>query len=160
MSLLETIKTDLKTALKEKQSFTTGVLRLLLSVFHNKEIEKKGKGLEPQLSDEEIIEILSREVKKRKEAIEIYKQGGRDDLAQKENQELEIIKKCLPEQLSEEEIEKIVVKVIEEIGASDPKNFGKIMGEAMKELKGRADAKIVSETVKKQLTMTNNNDKK
>ena len=151
MSLLETIRDNLKTAIKEKQEFKTGVLRLLNAIFQNKEIEKKGKGLEIELLDEEVVEILSREAKKRKEAIEMYKQGSRDDLAQKENNELEIINKYLPEQLSKEEIEKIVAKAIEKISGKDSKDFGKAMGESMKELKGQADAKIVSEIVKKLL---------
>mgnify|MGYP001564730386 FL=1 len=151
MSLSETIKTDLKTSLKEKREFETGVLRLLASVFQNKEIEKKGKGLEPRLSDEEIIEILTREAKKRKEAAEIYKQGNRDDLAKKEIEESEIIKKYLPEQLGEEEITKIIEGIIQKSGVVNQNDFGRVMGEAMKELKGKADAKLVSEIVKKKL---------
>ena len=151
MSLSETIKTDLKTSLKEKREFETGVLRLLASVFQNKEIEKKGKGLEPRLSDEEIIEILTREAKKRKEAAEIYKQGNRDDLAKKEIEESEIIKKYIPEQLGEEEITKIIEGIIQKSGVVNQNDFGRVMGEAMKELKGKADAKLVSEIVKKKL---------
>ncbi len=151
MSLLEIIKNDLKIAQKERRDFEIGVLRLLFSVFQNREIEKKGKGLESQLLNEEIIEILSREAKKRKETAEIYKQAGRKDLAKKENQELEIIEKYLPEQLNEKEIRKIIKEVIKKIKVNDFKNFGKIMGEAMKELKGKADAKIISEIIKKQL---------
>lgn len=152
MSLLETIKTDLKTSQKEKREFETGVLRLLASVFQNKEIEKKGKGLEPRLSDEEVVEILSREAKKRKEAAEVYKKGRRDDLAQKEIQESEIIKKYLPEQLSEEEVDRVVSKAVEKTGAVSQKEFGKVMAEAMKELKGRADSKDVSDAIRRKLT--------
>jgi len=150
--LYQKITEDLKTAMKAGKEFEAGVLRFLLSSLHNKEIEKKGKGLEPTLSDEEVIEVLSREAKKRKEAIEIYIKGGRNDLVEKETKELEIIKQYLPEQLSEEEIEKIVVATIEKIGAKDIKDLGRVMGEVMKELKGKADAKLVSEIVKKRIT--------
>lgn len=152
--LHQKITEELKAAMKTSRDFEVGVLRMLLSVFHNREIEKKGKGQEPVLSDEDIIEILSREAKKRKEAAEIYKQGGREDLVQKESRELEIIRKYLPEQLNEEAIEKIVKAAIEKTGASSPKDFGKVMAEAMKELKGRADAKTVSEIIKKKLSTT------
>ena len=182
MSISETIKSNLNAALKGKREFEVGVLRFLNASLHNKEIEKRGKpgsrisaypdkvgiktqlaeislpskGLQPELSDEEIIEVLHKEAKKRKEAIEIYAKGGRNDLAQKETQELEIIQKYLPEQLSEKEIEKVVKAVIEKIGAKDAKGFGRAMGEVMKELsavggKGNADAKIVSEIIRKQL---------
>ncbi len=149
--LHQKIVDDLKVALKSGDSFKTNTLRFLLSSLHNKEIEKKGRGLEPTLSDDEVIEVLSREAKKRKEAIEAYKKGNRTDLAQKETKELEIIEKYLPEQLAEEEIEKIVKATIEKTGAKEVKDFGKVMAEAMKELKGKADASLVSEIVRKQL---------
>ncbi|MDP3015278.1 MAG: GatB/YqeY domain-containing protein [bacterium] len=142
---------DLKNAMKSGGSFQVGVLRMLLSAIHNKEIEKKGKGQEPVLSDDEIADVLFKESKKRKEATEIYSKAGRADLSEKEIKELEIIKKYLPEQLGEEEIEKAVKAAIEKVGAKDIKDFGKVMAEAMKELKGRADASSVSEMVKKNL---------
>ncbi|MBI5079135.1 GatB/YqeY domain-containing protein [Candidatus Wolfebacteria bacterium] len=151
--LLHKIKEDLKNALKTGDGFTAGVLRFILSVIHNKEIEKRSGGKEPTLSEEETIGVLMKEVKKRKEAAEIFSKGGREDLASKEIKESEIIQKYLPEQLSEEEIVKIVAAAIERIGAKDVKDFGKIMTEAMKEANGRADAKTVSEAVKKQLAV-------
>ena len=149
--LHQKIAEDLKTAMKSGQEFETGVLRMLSAVFHNKAIEKKGKGQEPVLSDDEAIEILAKEAKKRKEAAGIYQKGGRNDLAEKEIKEAEIIKKYLPEQLSGREIEKIVEAAIEKTGARDIKDFGKAMAEAMKELRGRADASAVSEAVKNKL---------
>jgi len=151
--LHQKISDNLKEAMKAGQEFEVGVLRMLLSSLHNKEIEKKGKGLEPTLSDDEVIEVLSREAKKRKEAIEAYKKGNRTDLAQKETKELEIIEKYLPEQLSEEEVEKIIIAAIKKIGAVTVKDFGKVMGEAMKELKGKADASLVSEIARKRLSL-------
>ncbi len=151
MSLKKIISDDLKNALKSGDSFKTGTLRLLLSALHNKEIEKRSKSGESELSGEETIEVLMKESKKRKEAAEIYSKGGRQDLADKENKEAEIIKIYLPEQLSEAEIEKITLKAIEKTGVKTVKDFGRAMAEAMKELKGKADALKVSEIIKKKL---------
>jgi uncharacterized protein YqeY len=155
---------DLKTAMKAGGDFEIDVLRMLLSVLHNKEIEKRGKprsesesallrgkGQEPALTNEEVIEVLSREVKKRNEAADLYAKGNRRDLSEKEIREAEIIKKYLPEQLSEEEIEKIVKAAIEKTGAKDVKDFGKAMADAMKELKGKADASVVSKLIKEKI---------
>lgn len=157
MSLKEKLTDDSKEALKSGDSFRVGVLRMLLSALHNKEIEKKGKGLPAQagqdfvLTEDEVIDVLMKESKKRKEAGEIYSKAGRSDLSEKEAKELEIIKRYLPEQLGEEEIEKAVKAAIEKIGADNIKDFGKVMAEAMKELKGRADASSISEMVKKNI---------
>lgn len=149
--LHQKIADDLKNAMKSGDDFQIGVLRLLLSSFRNKEIEKKSKGMEPDLFEEEIVEVLSKEAKKRREAVELYGKAEREDLASKERKELEIIQKYLPAQLSEEEIGKSVRLAIERTGAKDIKDFGRAMAEAMKELKGRADAKTVSEIVKRNL---------
>ena len=151
MSLHQQITDDLKIAMKAANEFEVGTLRMLSAALHNKEIEKKGKGLEAVLSDEEVIEVLTREAKKRKEAAELYVKGNRNDLAEKETKELEFIKKYLPEQMSQEEIEKIVKAALEKTGAREVKEFGKVMAEAMKDLKGKADASVVSEIVKKLL---------
>jgi uncharacterized protein YqeY len=153
--LHQKIVDDLKAVLKSGDSFRTNTLRFLLSSLHNKEIEKKGRGLEPTLSDDEAIEVLSREAKKRKEASEAYKKGNRKDLAQKETKELEIIEKYLPEQLTEEEIKKTVKTAIEKVGAKEIKDFGRVMAETMKALKGKADASLVSEIVKSKLKIQN-----
>lgn len=149
--LLDKINSNLKEFLKAGKSFEAGVLRLVISAIKNKEIEKKGKGLDASLSDEEIIEVLSKEAKKRKEAIDVYSKGGRPELAQKENDELMLIKNYLPEELSREEIEKVVEAAIKNTGATGQKEFGKVMGEAMKELKGKADTSTVSGVIKSKL---------
>jgi uncharacterized protein YqeY len=142
-----------KMAMKSGKEFELGVLRMLSAAFQNREIEKRGKGLEPVLSDDETTEILSKEAKKRKEAAEIYAKANRNDLAEKELKELELVKKYLPEELSAEEVEKAVKAAIERIGANPPvggeKEFGLVMKEAMKELRGRADASVVSGIIKK-----------
>lgn len=145
------IKEDLINFLKAGKSFEAGVLRLIFSVFKNKEIEKKGKGQEIILTDEEIVDLLMKEAKKRKEAADVYKKGNREDLAEKEMQELEVIKKYLPEELNAEEIEKIVDKAIAATSAASVKDIGKVMAEAMKELKGRADASTVGAMIKQKL---------
>lgn len=149
--LLDKINSNLKEFLKAGKSFEAGVLRLVISAVKNKEIEKRGKGLEAGLSDEEIIEVLSKEAKKRKEAMDVYTKGGRPELAQKEADELVLIKNYLPEELNREEIEKVVEVAIKNIGATGQKEFGKVMGEAMKELKGKADTSTVSEIIKNKL---------
>jgi uncharacterized protein YqeY len=161
MSLYQKITDDLKIVMKAGREFETGVLRMLLASLHNKEIEKRGKGLEPALSDDDVIEVLTREAKKRKEAAELYAQGKRNDLAEKETKEWSIIKKYLPEQLSQSEVEKIIDAAMEKTGATSVKEFGLVMKEVMKELsaqggsasggKGRADAKMVGEIVKNKL---------
>jgi len=149
--LQQKISNNLKEALKSGDAFKAGTLRLLISALHNKEIEKKGKGQESILSDEEVIEVLSREAKKRREASEIYSKGNRADLADKEKKELEIIMGFLPTQLSPEEIEKVILAVIEQVKPKGPKDFGRVMAEVMKELRGRAEAGVVSEIVKKKI---------
>ncbi len=152
MSLHQEINDNLKGAMRAGQEFEVGVFRMLLAALHNKEIEKKGKGMEPILSDEETIEVLTREAKKRKESIEAYNKGNRSELAEKEAKELELIKKYLPEEMAVEEVEKIVKAAVEKTGAKTEKEFGLVMKETMKDLKGRADASIISEIIKKSLS--------
>lgn len=147
--LKEKLTDDLKQAMKSADQETVGVLRILLTAIKNKEIEKRTKtGNESQLSDDEIIQTMMSEAKKRKESIEIFTKGERKDLADKEMGELVILQKYLPKQLSETEVELVVDKVLKEISAKD---FGSVMKEAMKELKGKADGKIVSEIIQRKL---------
>ncbi|MEK7193930.1 MAG: GatB/YqeY domain-containing protein [Patescibacteria group bacterium] len=149
--LHQKINDDQKEVMKAGKDFEVGVLRMLLSVLHNKEIEKKGKGQEPVLTDDEVIEVLAREAKKRDEAAEMYVKGGRQELADKEKSEAEIIKKYLPEQLSEEETTKLIEQVLAKTGAKEIKDLGRVMAELMKDIKGRADTKMASEIVRKKL---------
>jgi hypothetical protein len=148
MSELENkIKEDLKASLKERDELRSSVLRLLLSDIKNASIEKRA-----ELSDEEIIEVISRSVKKRKDSIESYKRGGREDLVKKEEDELKILQVYLPEQMSEEEIEKLVEETISEVGASSPAEFGKVMEKVMGKAKGKAEGKTASRIVKEKLS--------
>ena len=151
MSLHKKIQDDLTSALKAGDGFRVGVLRMLSSSLHNRSIEKKGKGQDTELTDEEALEILGREAKKRKEAAELYEKGGRSDLSAKEKQEFILVKAYLPEDVGDEEIGKVIEGVLANMGKVTQKEFGKVMGEVMKQLKGRADASAVSALVKKRL---------
>jgi hypothetical protein len=159
--LKEKIKTDLESAVKEKKALEVSVLRMLFSVINNKEIEKrfslsKSKPeleegqleKESHLNDEEIINTISSEIKKRKESIEMFNKGNRPELAQKEEQELEVLKKYLPEQMSEDEVKKIVHEAIEKLGAKEMKDMGGVIKEVMTQAKNKADGSLVSKIVK------------
>ena len=158
------IQKDLNEAIKKKEDLTSSVLRLLLAAILNKEKEKRYKlskekpdlkeeelEKESQLTDEEVIEAISFEVKKRKEAIADYEKGERKELAEKEKKEIEILQKYLPEQLSEDEIKKIAKEAVEKVGAKEPKDMGKVMQELAPQVKGKADGSLVSKIVKELL---------
>lgn len=144
---LSKIDEDLKNAAKSKDTETVTVLRGLKSAIHNKEIEKK-----KELSEDEVIEVLKAEAKQRKDSISEFKKGSRDDLVKKEEAELKIIEKYLPEMMADEEIEKKVIEAIKKTGASGPEDMGKVMGAVMSKLKGQADGNKVSAIVKKELS--------
>ena len=162
MSLKEKIQTDIKEAMQEKDQLKVSVLRMLMAAIFNKEKEKRAKlskteeelekldGLS-QLTDEETTEVISSENKKRKDSIEQYQKGNRQDLAEQEKKELEILMNYLPEQMSEEEIRKIVKEKINKIGASTPQDTGKVMGAIMGQLKGKADGGLISKIVQEEL---------
>lgn len=147
MNLKERITKDTIEALKKKNETEVSVLRMLSSAIKNAEIEAK-----KELSDEETVQILTKQAKQRKEAIEEYKKAGREELAEKEEKELKIIEEYLPEKMSEEEILKIVEEIVSEQKPEGMGDFGKIMGAAMAKLKGKADGNTVSEAVKKALS--------
>jgi uncharacterized protein len=139
--LKERIDADLKNAMKSGENFRRDVLRMVSSAIKNVEIEK-GKR-EEGLADDEVIEILSRSIKQRKDSAEQYLKGSREDLAEKEQKEIELLLTYLPEQLSEEEIKKAVIETIAQAGASSKADLGKVMGSVMKKFKGRADGNLV-----------------
>ena len=147
MDLSEKINTDLKIAMKSGDSERLNTVRAIRS----KIIELSKRGTGSALTQEDELTILLGEVKKRKEAIEMYQKGGRTDLADQEQRELEIINEYLPKQLSREEAMEIVKKIMSDVGAVSAKDFGKVMSLAMKELKGKVDGKVVQEIVKQQL---------
>ncbi len=145
--LLEKINNDLKEARREKNELVVSVLRLLISAVHNKEISLR-KGDRADLTDEQIIEVIKFEIKKRKDSIEAYTRGGRPDLAEKEEKEKAILEKYLPAQINDEDLKKIVKEIIEAQVEEDRKNFGKIMGLVMGRLKDQVDGQRVSAVVK------------
>lgn len=150
MSLKEQILSDLKDALKSGDVLKRDVLRLLFGVIKNAEIEKKKK--EEGLNDEEVIEVIKRSIKQRKDSIEQYEKGERSDLAEKEKKELEILSVYLPEQMSEEKVKEEIKKIISSVGAVSQKDFGKVMGMAMRNLKGQADGDVVKKIVEEELS--------
>ena len=142
--IYEKINSELKEALKAKDEKKSGILRMIISALRNKEIEKKGAGKEPVLTEEEVLDLVKKEAKKRKEAIALYEQGGRPELAATEKSELELIQTYLPAEMSREDIEKVVL----EIKNSGVSEFNVLIKEAMARLKGQADGKLVAEIVK------------
>ncbi|MDJ0717747.1 MAG: GatB/YqeY domain-containing protein [Prochloraceae cyanobacterium] len=150
MSLKERISEDIKSAMKAKDKIRLETVRSIKKAVLEKEVDLRPSGKE-NLTEEQEIELLARLAKQRRESIEQYQQGGREDLAQKEAAELVIIETYLPKQLSEEEINTIIDKIISSVGATSPKDLGKVMGVAMKELKGKADGKKIQALVKSKL---------
>lgn len=143
--MLDKIKNDLNQALKDKDEIKVSVLRMLVSEIHNEQINNKSD----EISDDEIIKVIRQQVKKIKESIEAYKQGKRNDLVKKESQELDILNKYLPQEMSQDELEKMIKEIIDDVKPQGPQDFGKVMSKAMKQLSGRVDGSKVSEVVKK-----------
>ncbi|NLI15981.1 MAG: GatB/YqeY domain-containing protein [candidate division Zixibacteria bacterium] len=146
MGLFEQISQDLAQAMKSGDKLTLSVLRMLKSDLKYKQIE-----IGRELKDEDCLAVFSSAAKKRQDSIESYIKGGRQDLADIESAELEIIKKYLPQQLSESELEQVIGEVIAEIGASSPSDLGAVMKALMPKVKGKADGRRINEIVRKKL---------
>ncbi len=142
MNLSERLNDDMKNAMKNKDKFKLTVIRMIRSSVKNREIE-----LRRDLEDSEVLEIVSREIKQRKDSLQEFEKAGRDDLVTDLATEIEIISGYLPEQLTEEEIQEIVRQTIHELGASSKADMGKVMGALMPKTKGRADNKLVNQFV-------------
>jgi len=148
MSLKEKINKELTQAMKDKDSVRIDTLRAVRA-----EILKMDKsGMNREMNEEEEIQLLSKQAKLRKESIEIFEKAGRTDLADKETKQLKIINEYLPAQISHKEAEILIVKIISELGEVTQKDFGRVMGMCMKELKGKVDGKIIQEIVKSRLS--------
>ena len=147
MSLKEQLLSDMKEAMKSKDSVKLGTIRSVISAVKNQEIDSK-----KELNDEEILILVSREVKKRKEAAALYEKGARPELKHKEIQEMEILKTYLPEQVSEETLRKRIQEVITETGAQGMKDFGIIMKTLVPEFKGKADNAQIKELANEYLS--------
>ena len=148
MSLAQQIEADLKTAMKARDTETTGTLRMVLAAIKNLRAEA-GHGSE--VSDEEMVELLGREAKRRNEAAAAYDEAGRPELADKERRELAVLERYLPAQLSAEELASLVEETIAEVGAQGPSDVGQVMGAVMPKVKGKADGKAVNAMVRQRL---------
>ena len=146
MSLKERIQTELKEAMKAHDEIKVSTLRLLNSSIKNKEIDER-----KPLDDEGLLAILSTAAKQRRESIDQFEKGGRQDLADKEKAELAILQQYLPQQLSKDEVAAVIKETIAETGTSGAKDMGKVMKALMPKVKGKADGKLVNELVKELL---------
>ncbi|MCX8029018.1 MAG: GatB/YqeY domain-containing protein [Brevinematales bacterium] len=148
--ILDRINEDYKDAVKNKDEVKRETLNMLKSAIKYREIELRVSNKE--LTEEEIISVIQKEIKKRKEAIELYEKGGRNDLVQKEKQEVSILESYLPKQLSEDEIRNIANEIISSIGAASPSDVGRVMKEIMPKVKGRVDGNLVKRIVEELLS--------
>ena len=150
LTVEDKIRSDLKIAVKEENEIIRTTLRTVLAVILDQN-KKKEYEKSASLTNEEIMEIVSSEVKKRRDAKKEFERGGRQDLVTKEEAEIKILSKYLPEQLSDDELRDIINKTLEEIGASEQKDLGKAMGAVMLKVKGKADGNKIIEIVKEAL---------
>jgi hypothetical protein len=147
MSLSERLNEDMKQAMKNQDKFKLSVIRMIRSAIKNVEIDQK-----KTLDDNEVLDILNREIKQRKDSLQEFEKAGRDDLVESVKKELEILAAYMPQQLTEEEIQAIVKQTILETGASSKADMGKVMGALMPKVKGRADGKLVNQLVQQLLS--------
>lgn len=152
--LINNLQEDLKNAQLAKDEVKVSTLRLLLSEIHNHEIllrQSSGQEEGGELVDADIVSVIQREVKKRKEAAEGFRSGGREEQAQKEEAELKVLQAYLPEELSTEELTGLVDQAITELGATQISDMGKVIGAVMGKVAGKADGGAVSSIVKEKL---------
>jgi uncharacterized protein len=144
------LQQELKESMLAKDQVRTSVLRMLLSALNYYEIQKGGAGYEA--SDEDVMAVIQKEVKQRKDSIEQFQNAGRQELVLKEKEELEILQKYMPAQMSEDEIRTLVKDAVKQTGASTVADLGKVMGALMRKTKGKADGSLVSQIVKQELS--------
>lgn len=147
MALIDKIESELKEAMRSQNTQKVAVLRLLKSSLHNQKIN-----LGHDLSESEVIAVLEKEAKQRRDSIEAYRQGGRDELAKSEEVELALIASYLPEKMDEAELEKIVVEVINELGANSPSQMGQVIGRVREKTGGSADGAAIAALAKAKLS--------
>jgi uncharacterized protein len=150
MSLKDQISEDIKSAMKTKDKIRLETVRSIKKVLLEKEVSVRPSG-QDTLSAEQEMEVLLQVAKQRRDAIEQYRQVGRQDLADQEAAELVIVEEYLPQQLSDDELEPLITEIISQVGATSAKDLGKVMGVAMQQLKGKADGKKIQELVKSRL---------
>jgi uncharacterized protein len=146
MALKERLDADLKTAMRDKDALKLSVVRMLKSAIKYREIEV----MKP-LDDTGVMQVIGSEIKRRRDSSEQYRAGGRPELAEKEDQEIVLLQGYLPQQMEPAEVEAKVDEVIARLGAKGPKDMGAVMKALLPEVQGRADGRVVSETVKKRL---------
>lgn len=149
MSIEQQINEDLKTALKAGEKEVVAAYRTILAQIKDERIKLRVKR---EMIEEDVIGVLLNAAKKRKEAIDIYRENNREDLAAKEEAELNLLQKYLPKQISGDEVKEIILNIIQQTNASSIKDMGKVMGAAMKELKGKADGQLIQSIVRDQLS--------
>ena len=147
MTLAERLNEDLKLAMKSQDKFKLSVLRMVRAAIKNQEIERKR-----ELDDSEVIDVLSREIKQRRDSLQDFEKAGRTDLAEQATAEIEIISAYLPKPLTDEEVTALVQQTIQETGASSKADMGKVMAALMPKVKGRADGKLVNQIVSQHLS--------
>ena len=146
MGLKERIQADMQKAAKERNSLALSALRMALAAIKNKEIEERG-----EIGEDSILKVLSTMVKQRKESIDLFRRGGREDLAGKEAAEIVVLEAYLPKALSDAEIETLAREAVGAAGAKSPGDMGRVMKELMPKVAGRADGKTVNEIVRRLL---------
>ena len=145
-ALLERIESAMRDAMRARDEQRTQTLRMAMAAAHNLRIERRR-----DLTDEEVVDVLGKQVKQRRESIAMYRDAGRDDRAAAEEAEAAILAEFLPEQLADDEIERLARAAIAETGASSPSDMGKVMGRLSPQTRGRADGRAVSEVVRRLL---------
>lgn len=148
--LHEKINKDLQEAMKSRDEIALSTLRMLNSAIMYHKLGKKED--RNDVGDQDVVEVAQKEVKKRQEALEMYKKGGRAELAEKEEKEIEVLMRYLPEQMSEEDVEKLVGNAIAQTSATSVTDMGKVMGVLMPKVKGKADGNLVSKIVREKLS--------
>ena len=143
MSLKEQLTADMKEAMKNKEKERLAVIRMVRGDIRQQEIDGQ-----KELGEEDVIAVISKEVKMRRDSIEEFQKGGREDLVEKTQAEIDVLLPYLPAQLSEDEVRELVKAAVEQTGAATPKDMGKVMGVLMPKVKGRADGKMVNTIVK------------
>lgn len=147
MGLNERLNEDMKQAMKNQDKFRLSVIRMVRSSIKNIEIDQR-----KTLDDNEVLDVLSREIKQRKDSLQEFEKAGRQDLVDSLKAEIAIISEYMPQQLSEDEIKQIVQQTIQEVGASSKTDMGKVMSALMPKVKGRVDGKLVNQFVQQSLS--------
>jgi uncharacterized protein len=146
MSLNDRLNEDMKQAMRSQDKFRLSVIRMVRSSIKNIEIDQR-----KTLDDQEVLDVLNREIKQRKDSLQEFEKAGRQDLVDQLKQELDVLSVYMPQQLSEDEVKEIVQQTIHEVGASSKADMGKVMGALMPKVKGRADGKLVNQIVQQAL---------